>query len=313
MKKRIQLKLSEKDAVGLIGKALSSPIRLDLLATLASSPRNISELAELYHLPLSSAALHVKVLEQAGLIYITEKPGVRGSQKLCSIHFEDIYFAPNFPEKTAAKMRKVRMSMPIGQYFDCQVTAPCGIVTDQKYIDVEDMQYGFYSPERMGAQMLWFAYGYLEYRFPLNQLTRENLQELKFTFEICSEAPGYRMDWPSDITVWLNQKVVATLYSAGDYGDRRGAQNPNWWPNGSSQYGELRTVTVNHKECLADSIPCSSETLSSLGLWDSNFISLKIGVKPDAEHRGGLNLFGEAFGDYRQNIVMSALVKTTEE
>ena len=29
------------------------------------------------------------------------------------------------------------------------------------------------------------------------------------------------------------------------------------------------------------------------------------GIKPDAKHQGGLNLFGERFGDYAQGLVYS--------
>jgi predicted transcriptional regulator len=34
-------------------------------------------------------------------------------------------------------------------------------------------------------------------------------------------------------------------------------------------------------------------------------ICLKIQVKEDAEHVGGINLFGEKYGDYPQGIVMN--------
>ena len=37
---------------------------------------------------------------------------------------------------------------------------------------------------------------------------------------------------------------------------------------------------------------------------DSHYISLKIGVKKDAQYCGGMNLFGSGFGDYPQAIVM---------
>ena len=42
-----------------------------------------------------------------------------------------------------------------------------------------------------------------------------------------------------------------------------------------------------------------------LGLYDRPSVEFKIGVKPDAVHRGGINLFGKHFGDYPQSIVMT--------
>ena len=42
-------------------------------------------------------------------------------------------------------------------------------------------------------------------------------------------------------------------------------------------------------------------------LADGPFISVRIGVKEDAKHQGGVNLFGNSFGDYPQDIVMRIL------
>ena len=33
----------------------------------------------------------------------------------------------------------------------------------------------------------------------------------------------------------------------------------------------------------------------------------KIGIKPDAIHKGGINLFGKNFGDYKQSIILKIL------
>ena len=41
-----------------------------------------------------------------------------------------------------------------------------------------------------------------------------------------------------------------------------------------------------------------------LKIYDGNAIKLTIGIKENAVHRGGLNLFGKNFGDYQQSLVM---------
>ena len=41
-----------------------------------------------------------------------------------------------------------------------------------------------------------------------------------------------------------------------------------------------------------------------LKLYEGSAIKLDIGIKEDAEHKGGINLFGKNFGDYPQAIVM---------
>ena len=46
-----------------------------------------------------------------------------------------------------------------------------------------------------------------------------------------------------------------------------------------------------------------SETkLSEYALAQQEYISVRIGIKEDAKHPGGVNLFGDCFGDYEQNI-----------
>ncbi|GHT78713.1 transcriptional regulator [Spirochaetia bacterium] len=307
MKNRINLDLNQAEKSAAVFKALSSPTRLQILQTLAEYPgMNISELSERFGLPLSTAALHVRVLEQEGLIFIQEKPGLRGAQKICAILVEDVYLNVLHRTKAEQSTKNVSYSMPLGNYFDCSVTKPCGIAGRRTYIGIEDSTNAFYSPHRVHAQLLWFSSGFLEYRFPNHSLQREKVAELHFSFEACSEAPGYNNDWPSDITIWINHTEVYTFRSAGDYGDKRGIYNPVWWPQGATQYGELRHLEINSQGCFGDGRKSSDLTMETLGVSRGEYISFIIGVKEDSEFRGGLNLFGEYFGNYRQNIEMLA-------
>jgi predicted transcriptional regulator len=307
MKNRINLDLNQPEKSAAVFRALSSPIRLRMLHALVErSGLNISELAEQFRLPLSSAALHVRVLEKADLIFTQEKPGVRGAQKLCSILAEDVYLRLFQRKKSDKPTRDVGYDMPLGNYFDCSVTKPCGIAGKRSGIGVDDAENSFYSPNRIHAQILWFTTGFLEYRFSNHFIKSEKLIEVSFSFEACSEAPGYNNDWPSDITLWINQKEVFTFRSAGDYGDKRGIYNPTWWPDASTQYGELHHLEINSHGCFGDGRKSSDYNLEELGVNEGDYISFKIGVKEDSEYPGGINLFGEDFGNYRQNIVMTA-------
>lgn len=38
------------------------------------------------------------------------------------------------------------------------------------------------------------------------------------------------------------------------------------------------------------------------------FISFKLGVKKDAEYKGGLNIFGKKFVNYDKNIIMKVII-----
>lgn len=312
VKKRIVLNLSDEKNAALVGKALSSEVRLNILKLLVDKACNVSEISQHFGIPLSTAAMHVKILEEAGMVISKESPGVRGTQKLCGIAFEDIYFNVFAHKKSKIPVRSVIIPVPIGSYFDCQVSSPCGIVNETGYIGCEDSPYSFYSNDRATAQLIWFEQGYLEYRIPTAAFRKNSLSEIDFSFEICSEAPGYSNDWPSDITVWVNQTEVATIYSKGDFGDRRGRNNPDWWSDTQTQYGVLKTIRINSLGTFEDAVKCTDVAIGSLGLENGYYISLKIGVKEDAVNFGGLNLFGEKFGDYSQAIVVKAKLKDQE-
>ncbi|MDR3192858.1 MAG: helix-turn-helix domain-containing protein [Treponema sp.] len=308
MKKRITLEMSRSEETAEFFKALSSPVRIKLLATILKKPlKNITELAEEFSLPLSTAAFHVKTLEKAGLIFVQEKPGLRGSQKLCTIQAEDVYLKFfNRDELVKRALREITCGMPLGNYFDCSVVKPCGIASHRSFISTVDSENAFFSPSRIHAQLLWFSSGSVEYRFPNHNFKSPRLLELAFSFEACSEAPGYNNDWPSDITVWINGEEVSRFRSAGDYGGVRGIYNPAWWPDDSTQYGDLHRLEINDQGCFSDGRKTSDLDLERLQVTRGDYISFRIGVKEDAEYVGGINLFGERFGNYRQNIELVA-------
>ena len=78
-----QLNLEDEKELMALGKALSSEIRIRILELLQKEPICVNEIAEILEIPPSSAALHVRVLQEANLIRTELKPGIRGSMKLC--------------------------------------------------------------------------------------------------------------------------------------------------------------------------------------------------------------------------------------
>ena len=66
MKETIHLNIDDTQQVLAIAKALSSEQRLNILKLLDSEVANISEIAARLQIPMSTAALHVKTLEEAG-------------------------------------------------------------------------------------------------------------------------------------------------------------------------------------------------------------------------------------------------------
>ncbi len=303
MSKILNLDIENEELLCSVSKALSSPDRIKILKLLYKKSYNIGEIAELLSIPASTAALHVRILENADLIQTKQQPGSRGSMKLCSRKNDFInirlFRYPDGLDQIST------ISMPIGAYTDCSIYPTCGLADYSSRIGAEDRPADFYLPERINAQLLWSSKGYVEYRFPYAIDSKLKLKQLLLTFEICSEAPNYREDWKSDITIWINKKECGTFRCPGDYGSRRGRLNPSWWSNGSTQYGLLTTVTISETGTFINAEKCGSTSLSSLNLNQSSFITLRIGNKEDAEFVGGFNLFGRQFGDYEQDINMS--------
>ena len=288
-----------------IGKAISIPARLEILDILKNTPRSLQEISSLLNLPLSSVALHIKVLEDAGLIITENQPGTRGSMRVCLCCF-NTFTLTLFNAEVDSIDKTVSLEMPIGNYFDCNIVPTCGIADENGAIGAYDSGNTFFSPQRTQAQLIWFSKGYLEYRFPniLNSLLE--VEEISFSMELCSEATGFLENWPSDITISINDVEVATYLSPGDFGARRGKLTPEVWANGSSQYGLLKTFSVKNDGGYIDGfLQNHAITIADLKLAERQHISLKIAVKDDAVHVGGVNIFGSRFGDYPQGIIMN--------
>ena len=92
-----------------------------------------------------------------------------------------------------------------------------------------------------------------------------------------------------------------------DYGGRRGRLNPDWWPDKNTQYGKLKTWRITEKGCYVDGRKTTSQGIGQFQLENAPYITVRLGIREDAKHQGGLNLFGESFGDHRQNIVMKII------
>ena len=293
------------DRITKIGKAISTTIRLQILDILKNTPRSLQEIATLLDIPLSSTSLHIKTLEEAGLVITENQPGTRGSMRVCVCSFNS-FFLTSFNADVDSSNKTVSLEMPIGNYFDCNIYPTCGIADENGALGAYDSEYTFYSPQRTQAQLIWFSKGYLEYRFPNISHELLTIEELSFSMELCSEAAGFFEDWPSDITIIINNVEIATYQSPGDFGARRGKLTPEIWANGSTQYGLLKTFSVKKDGCYIDGQRVNTTiSIKDLNLSDSPYISLKIAVKDDALHIGGVNLFGKKFGDYPQGIIMN--------
>jgi len=282
-------------------KALTNEHRVQMLKVLNQGPLNVNDLSELLGIPFSTAAVNVKKLEDAGLISTEMVPG-RGSQKVNTKKYDRIVI--NLGAVEPQLENNIIMEMGIGEYADCEVEPTCGLLGEFGILGIMDDPRSFFEHSRKDAELLWFRTGYVEYRFPNRIPYGAQAEDLELSAEVCSEAPYYKLDWPSDITVWINGVEIGTWTSPGDFGGEKGFLTPEWWATRNTQYGLLKHWLINEKGSFIDGLQISEVTVDSLKLSSKPYVSVRIGVKKDAVNAGGINLFGKRFGNYEQALLL---------
>jgi predicted transcriptional regulator len=311
--KHAELSVDDPETLCRVAHALSAPTRIDVIRLLGKSSKNVGEIANILDLPMSSAALAVKVLEEAGLIRSEMQPGQRGAMKICSRTL-DTFSVRLEPAPDVADSSVILLEMPIGGYSVAgNIKTTCGLAGEHTYIGEMDNAASFYLPQRFDAQLIWFRQGYLEYDFSLLMIKRIIVDWLEISFEVCSEAPMYRDPWKSDIVLSVNGQRLGVWTSPCDCGGRHGKLTPSWWSDFSTQYGFLKTWRVDSGGSYLENVRIGDVTLESLHLEAQDHISVRIEVPPDAVNVGGLNLFGEKFGDYAQPVVMRVGYRVKDE
>jgi predicted transcriptional regulator len=271
---------------------------------------NVNQIAEHLLQPQSSVSNNVQMLEKAGLIRTETVSARKGSQKVCHAVYDEIVVSFNKPA-TRLPPDVIEVAMPLGLFTNASVVGPCGICSPTGIIGLLDVPATFLDPERMKASLLWFTSGFVEYQFPNNaQLKGLDVDRVEFAFEVSSEVPGTHTDWPSDICLSINGVELGVWTSPGDFGDRRGVYTPDWWKLAGSQYGLLKTWQVTEEGSFVDGRRISDVALADLKLTEHRSIRLRIEVKAQARHPGGMNIFGRGFGNYDQDLVLRLHTKT---
>lgn len=293
--------LSATDSVAIF-RALASHSRARIIELLAQKDMNINELSAALGLAQPSVTKHVQILEEAGLVVSDYSAGPQGAQKRCRrVHdrlLVELAGSQGKPESIA------EVEVPIGMYTQIEAVPTCGLANRERFIGHLDNPVSFFLPERASAQIIWSGGGFVEYVFTNSLPLEAKITELDLAMEVCSEAPGYNNDYPSDITVWLNGTEVGTWSSPGDFGGTRGRLNPDWWHDNLNQSGLLKVWQVNGVGTSIDGVKVSPVNVETIGIrpWDTT--KVRIGVKPGARNQGGFTLFGKGFGNYEQDLVL---------
>jgi predicted transcriptional regulator len=291
-------------------RGLSSPVRIRILKALRRfGPLNINQIAAALELPQSTIATNIQVLEEAAIIETRIGKATKGQQKICSARYDEIVVRLD-SDPPRRKDNIIAVEMPLGLYTSCQVSAPCGMCSRQSIIGALDVPEEFLDPARVKAALIWFGKGYLEYKFPNNaKALKAEIEGIELVMELSSEVPGTNADWPSDISLWVNDVKIGTWTSPGDFGDRRGVHTPRWWKLEGSQYGELTRWRISRAGTFLNDRKLSAVTIADLKTADHHSIRLRIGIDEDAPHPGGVNIFGKGFGNHDHDILMRLTLK----
>ncbi|MBQ5425892.1 MAG: winged helix-turn-helix transcriptional regulator [Pseudobutyrivibrio sp.] len=282
-------------------KALGSDVRIQILKILLENDHmSMNQLAT--ELKLSNGALtgHIKKLEECGLISTSNESASHGNSKICSVIQDKIVIEIEKPEELT---NAFTTDIKVGQFSKYEICPTCGLANSQSVIgEIDDSRY-FSHPDHFNADILWFTKGYVEYSLPNLIPSNNKITQISISFEISSEAPGIDNNWPSDITFSLNGKKLGMWTSPGDFGgDIRGMFTPDWFPPNWNQYGLLKLLVINKHGTFIDGLQISDITIEDLELAQGAPLDFRIAVEDDAEHIGGVTLFGKTFGNYGQDI-----------
>lgn len=284
-------------------RALASSTRLGILRLLSEREMNINELGTALEVNLPTVSKHVQALEAVGLVASEYMAGTQGTQKRCRLAHRRLVVSLDPPETPDEQVEE--FGMPIGMYTLVHPGGPtCGLASPEGFVGLADEPQAFLIPERFQAGMLWMSHGFVEYVFPNKVPTSVDIWKAEVQMEVCSECPDFDNDYPSDITVWINGVEVGTWTSPGDFGGRRGRLNPAWWNDHGTQYGALKVFAVTPQGAFVDGQAASRTTVREAMVVPHQPVTVRIGVKPDARHAGGFNLFGRSFGNYAQDLLL---------
>lgn len=285
-----------------IFKALGSELRINIIKLLQENHEmNMNELATSLEITNGALTSHIKKLEESGIIQVMTERGSHGNQKVCKVAVDKIVVDVE-SEENEEDQNIYNTEVKVGHYSDYDVYPTCGLATSQAIVgEVDDPRY-FSHPDRINAGILWFTKGYIEYMIPNLLPSATKIDQITVSLEISSEAPGINNDWPSDISILLNDVKIGTWTSPGDYGDVQGIFTPDWWFPNWNQYGLLKMIVINKKGTFVDGLKISDVTINEFNLDYKSTVRFKFEIEEDAKNVGGITIFGSEFGNYNQDI-----------
>ncbi|KAA8748034.1 ArsR/SmtB family transcription factor [Paenibacillus sp. UASWS1643] len=285
-------------------EALASEVRWRIMDMIADREMNVKDIAAALELSPSIVTMHIRKLEDTGLIGSRRVRINGGTHKLCYLKQNQIEIELPSASQTS---RTREQTIAVGHYTAFDIHPTCGLGTLEKEIGVWDDPRYFLDPERVHAAILWFGKGYVEYKTPNFVLPDQTTDAIEISMELASEAPGLRDHWPSDIRFNFNGISLGTWTSPADFGRAaRGKYTPEWWHRNVNQYGLLKTIRIDAYGTYMDGERMSDVTLADIKLSEP-FWTLRFTVDEESPNVGGLTIYGAGFGNHDQDIVIRVL------
>mgnify|MGYP004666429035 FL=1 len=297
--------LFTQNEIAIFSKALSSKLRVEILQYLAAYPgTGMMELADFFQVSRAAITQNIRQLNEAGLVEFGQSADDSGARKSC--YLTEQQFMLNLGRQFQ-KQKIYSTEIPIGQFINYEVMPTCGIATTEKLIGHVDDPAFFADPQRVEAGILWFGAGYVEYRLPNYLQKGQQVEELQFSMELSSEAPGVAENWPSDLSFSFNDIQLGNWTSPGDYGDVHGRFTPNWWIPNWNQYGLLKLLCINKSGTYVDGLMVSPVRIEDLDIHEKKEFLFRIAAPAEALNAGGCTIFGRGFGNYNQGIKFNVI------
>ncbi|WP_270529063.1 ArsR/SmtB family transcription factor [Mitsuokella jalaludinii] len=299
-----------QDEIVVFAKALSSELRVSILQYLAEHPgTGLMDLATCFGVSRAAITQNIKALTDAGLVEFGQSTGKGSARKAC--YLKEQCFLLNLG-RPFDRQKIYSTEMPIGQYINHEIMPTCGIATTETLIGRVDDPAFFDDPQRVNAGILWFGSGYVEYRLPNYLQKGQSIEEMQFSLELSSEAPGVAEHWPSDLLFSFNGHDLGYWTSPGDYGEVRGRFTPAWWTRNWNQYGLLKLLVINKAGTYIDGLMISPVRITDLNLDEKSEFRFRIASPADARNAGGCTIFGRGFGNYNQGIKFNVIYTEAE-
>lgn len=309
--------------VSKVVKALSNDIRIKILQMLSDSDMNVQSIAARLSLSKTAVLTHINILEESGFIKSKYLSGSIGNQRICSCVYERLVFdiIPGKNDDDGGAYYEVEV--PIGNFFDFEAYAPCGLATNHNVIKKWDDPSVMCDPERMNTCFLWTAFGYFEYKIPIDPLfVNKKITAIEIDMEISAhhmvrhhkalKLPGYMTperitDGISDVTFWLDGTEIGMRTIIEGVDPSKATYTPSWWRN-IPVHGTLVKVALGPKGAYINGEKTSDLTYDEVCREDG-FVRFRVGVKEDAFHSGGIMIFGKHFGRYGNDIIVKTYIE----